>query len=90
MHSETYIAYCFTEIQGYSKIGSYKGNGNTDGPFVYTGFKPAWVMIKINDEFSKLVVGQLMIIKEMQIMLVIKLYFQITETKQERQVMWIF
>ena len=42
----TYVAYLFTEIQGYSKFGSYKGNGNADGPFVYTGFAPAWVMSK--------------------------------------------
>ena len=40
------IAYCFADIQGFSKIGSYTGNGNTDGPFVYTGFKPAFVMTK--------------------------------------------
>ena len=44
--SETYIAYCFAEKQGYSKFGSYTGNGNVDGPFYYTGFKPAWLMIK--------------------------------------------
>ncbi len=44
--SKTYVAYCFAEKQGYSKFGSYTGNGNADGPFVYTGFKPAWVMIK--------------------------------------------
>jgi len=44
--SDTYVAYCFANVQGYSKFGSYKGNGNTDGAFVYTGFKPAWVMIK--------------------------------------------
>ena len=42
----TMIAYCFAEKQGYSKFGSYTGNGNADGTFVYTGFKPAWVMIK--------------------------------------------
>jgi len=42
----TYIAYCFAEKQGYSKFGSYTGNGNTDGSFVYTGFKPAFVMMK--------------------------------------------
>ena len=42
----TYIAYFFTSIQGYSKIGSYVGNGNADGAFIYTGFKPAFVMIK--------------------------------------------
>ena len=41
------IAYCFAEKQGYSKFGSYTGNGNADGTFVYTGFKPAWVMIKL-------------------------------------------
>ena len=41
-----YIAYCWAEIQGYSKFGSYTGNGNADGPFVYTGFKPAWLLIK--------------------------------------------
>ena len=41
-----YIAYCFSEKTGFSKIGSYIGNGNAEGTFVYTGFKPAWVMIK--------------------------------------------
>ena len=40
------IAYCFAEKKGYSRIGSYVGNGNADGTFVYTGFKPAWIMIK--------------------------------------------
>ena len=40
------IAYCFAEKTGYSKFGSYVGNGNADGTFVYTGFKPAWVMVK--------------------------------------------
>ena len=44
--SGTYIAYCFAEKKGFSKFGSYTGNGNADGTFVYTGFKPAWVMIK--------------------------------------------
>ena len=43
---QTYIAYCFAEKQGYSKFGSYKGNGNANGTFIYTGFKPAWVMVK--------------------------------------------
>jgi hypothetical protein len=42
----TNVAYCFTPIQGYSKFGSYTGNGNADGPFIYTGFKPAWVIVK--------------------------------------------
>ncbi len=40
------IAYCFAEIPGYSKFGSYTGNGNADGPFVYTGFKPAFILFK--------------------------------------------
>ena len=44
--ADAYVAYCFTEIQGYSKFGSYTGNGNADGTFNYTGFKPAWLMIK--------------------------------------------
>jgi len=42
----TYVAYVFSDIQAYSKIGKYAGNGNADGPFVYTGFKPAFVMVK--------------------------------------------
>ena len=41
-----YIAYAFTPIQGFSKFGSYTGNGNADGPFVYTGFKPAFLLKK--------------------------------------------
>jgi len=43
------IAYCFADVQGYSKFGSYTGNGSTDGTFVYTGFKPAWIMVKRTD-----------------------------------------
>ena len=42
----TYIAYCFADITGFSKSGSYIGNGDTDGTFVYTGFKPACVIYK--------------------------------------------
>ena len=46
---QNYIAYCFAEVQGYSKFGSYVGNGNaTTPPFVYTGFKPAFVMTKVS------------------------------------------
>ena len=45
-NGNTYIAYCFAEKKGYSKFGSYTGNGSTDGTFVYTGFKPALVIIK--------------------------------------------
>jgi hypothetical protein len=40
------IAYCFAEVKGFSKFSSYTGNGSTNGTFVYTGFKPAFVMIK--------------------------------------------
>jgi hypothetical protein len=43
---ETYVNYVFAEIAGYSAFGSYTGNGSADGPFVYTGFRPRWVMIK--------------------------------------------
>ena len=42
----TYVAYCFAEKTGYSKLGSYTGNGNADGTFVYTGFKPSWILRK--------------------------------------------
>ena len=44
--SRTYVAYCFAEIQGFSKMGSYLGNGNANGTFIYTGFKPAFMMVK--------------------------------------------
>ena len=43
---DTYVAYCFAEKRGYSSFGTYTGNGNADGPFIYTGFKPAFVLIK--------------------------------------------
>jgi len=43
------IAYCWHSVEGYSKFGSYIGNGSTDGPFVYCGFRPAWIMIKRTD-----------------------------------------
>ncbi len=45
-NGSTHIAYCFAEKTGYSKFGSYTGNGNADGTFIYTGFKPAWLMYK--------------------------------------------
>jgi hypothetical protein len=50
--SYNYIAYVFAEKQGYSKFGSYTGNANADGPFVYLGFRPAWLMIKVADSGS--------------------------------------
>ena len=45
-----YVAYVFATIQGYSKFGKYEGNGDNDGPFIHTGFKPAWLMIKRIDQ----------------------------------------
>jgi hypothetical protein len=47
--SQSMIAYCFAEKKGYSKFGSYTGNGNADGTFVYTGFKPALLIRKRTD-----------------------------------------
>ena len=44
--SEAYICYAWAEVEGFSKFGSYKGNANVDGPFVYTGFRPAFVLAK--------------------------------------------
>ena len=43
---DTHIAYCFAEVRGFSKFGSYTGNGNDKGPFIFTGFKPAFVIVK--------------------------------------------
>jgi len=45
-NTATYVAYCWTTIAGYSAFGSYTGNGSTDGPFIYTGFRPAFIMIR--------------------------------------------
>tara|TARA_Y100000992_G_scaffold161669_1_gene108290 strand:+ start:243 stop:3410 length:3168 start_codon:yes stop_codon:yes gene_type:complete len=42
----TYVAYCWHSVPGYSKIGSFTGNGNANGPFVYTGFRPAYILFK--------------------------------------------
>jgi len=47
--NENLVAYCWKERQGYSKFGKYVGNGNANGPFVYTGFKPAFVLIRRTD-----------------------------------------
>lgn len=43
------IAYCFHSVDGYSKVGLYRGNGSSDGAFVHTGFRPAWVLLKRTD-----------------------------------------
>ena len=44
----TYVAYCFAAIKGFSAFGSYTGNGSTDGPFVYLGFRPRYLMLKVS------------------------------------------
>ena len=46
LYAADHVAYCFAEVKGFSKFGSYTGNGSTDGTFIYTGFKPAFVMTK--------------------------------------------
>ena len=51
-NGDTFIAYLFASVEGYSKVGYYFGNGQQEGPFVYTGFKPAWVLIKNVEEAS--------------------------------------
>jgi hypothetical protein len=48
--TDDYIAYCFAEVKGYSKFGSYTGNGNADGTFVYTGFTPAFILWKASSD----------------------------------------
>ena len=50
--STNYIAYLFAEVPGFSKFGAYEGNGNADGPFVWCGFKPAFIMTKSIDSTS--------------------------------------
>ena len=47
--SNTYVAYCWTDIKGYSKFGRYKGNADNDGAMIYTGFKPACIWIKCSN-----------------------------------------
>jgi hypothetical protein len=51
--AETYVFYAFAEIKGYSKFGSYTGNGSANGTFIYTGFKPAFIMIKRTDTIEE-------------------------------------
>ena len=50
--SDNIIAYCFHSVDGYSKVGSYTGNGNADGTFVYTGFRPAFLLMKVTNTAS--------------------------------------
>ena len=48
-NTKSYIAYAFHSVEGFSKTGKYDGNGSTDGTFIYTGFQPAWLLIKRTD-----------------------------------------
>ena len=52
VNTNTYVAYCFSEVAGYSKFGSYTGNGSADGTFVYLGFRPRLIMFKRTDAAS--------------------------------------
>jgi hypothetical protein len=51
-NAATYVAYCWAEIPGFSRFGSYVGNGSTDGPFVFTNFRPKFILIKRSDSTS--------------------------------------
>jgi hypothetical protein len=53
----TFVAYCFSPVVGYSNFGSYTGNGSSDGPFVYTGFRPRWIMVKQSSTTSNWVIN---------------------------------
>lgn len=50
--TKTFVAYCFSEVDGFSKIGTYTGNGSADGPFVFCGFRPRWILYKRVDLVS--------------------------------------
>jgi hypothetical protein len=50
--SATFVAYCFSEVAGFSKFGSYTGNGSADGPFVFCGFRPKFILVKRTDSTS--------------------------------------
>ena len=49
-NTATYVMYCFANVEGFAKIGSYEMNSNADGPFVYTGFRPAWLLTRPVDQ----------------------------------------
>ena len=51
-NSNNYVAYCFNNVQGYSKFGKYVGNGNNSGPYIHLGFRPAFIMTKKSDGTS--------------------------------------
>jgi hypothetical protein len=46
VNGQTQVAYCFAQVAGYSAFGSYTGNGSTNGTFIFTGFRPRWIMMK--------------------------------------------
>jgi hypothetical protein len=46
---QTYVLYSWAAVAGYSSFGKYTGNGSSDGPFVHTGFRPRWIMVKASD-----------------------------------------
>ena len=50
--SQTFVAYCFVSKEGFSKVGTYEGNGETNGSFIFCGFRPAWIMTKSVDSTS--------------------------------------
>jgi hypothetical protein len=51
-----YVAYCWTPINGFSQFGSYTGNGSSDGPFIYTGFRPSFILLKNSSATSNWVI----------------------------------
>jgi hypothetical protein len=57
INTATHVAYCFAPVAGYSAFGSYVGNGSADGPFVYLGFRPEFIMIKASSEASSWILG---------------------------------
>ena len=56
-NSDTYVAYCFAPIAGYSAMGSYTGNGSADGPFIFTGFRPRFLLTKRSDAVESWRIG---------------------------------
>ena len=53
---ETYVSYCWHDVPGLQKFGSYKGNADSDGPFIWCGFKPRWVMVKVTSTTNSWVI----------------------------------
>ena len=53
----TYVAYCWAAVAGYSSFGTYGGNGSADGPFVYLGFRPRWLMVKVTSTTNQWVIN---------------------------------